>query len=123
MNDYLKEVCPYDVGQLLTAKEVLFDYANADIPQKDFDEKQKPVEKYAKPQGEIKDHEEVTSRMPYIDEDLKPIAEFVIEYARWNLHRDEWNQPVPEVPLYRVLDALAQNGKPYCGTNEGVKEG
>lgn len=62
----------------------------------------------------IKDAIEVTSRMQYIDDDLRPIAEFILDYASWNLHKDEWNQPVIEVPLFRVLDALAQRGKPYC---------
>ncbi len=58
----------------------------------------------------------VSSRLQYIDEELKPIADFVIDYADWNLHKDEWNHPVLEVPLFRVLDALIQRGKPYCGT-------
>lgn len=60
---------------------------------------------------------DVTSRWNHIDDDLKPIAKFVIEYASWNLHKDEWNQPVAEVPLFRVLDALVQRGKPYCDSN------
>lgn len=66
------------------------------------------------PETPIKDAVEVTSRMQYIDEDLKPIAEFIMDYASWNLHKDEWNQPTIEVPLFRVLDALAQRGKSYC---------
>ena len=69
---------------------------------------------YKTPDCHIKDAVEVTSRMAHIDEDLKPIAEFIMEYAHWNLHTNEWNQPTLEVPLFRVLDALAQRGKPYC---------
>jgi len=71
-------------------------------------------EKFECPKVKIQDAIEVSSRMKYIDDDLKPIAEFIMNYASWNLHKDEWNQPVLEVPLFRVLDALAQKGKPYC---------
>lgn len=71
-------------------------------------------EKFECPNIKIKDTIEVSSRMKYVDEDLKPIADFIIDYASWNLHKDEWNQPVLEVPLFRVLDALVQRGKPYC---------
>ena len=78
-------------------------------------EKQKQEQKFDAPNGSIKDDESITSRMKYIPEQLKPIAEFVIRYAHWNLHSEEWNHPVPEVPLFRVLDALAQNGEPYKG--------
>ena len=77
-------------------------------------EMKKVEEKFECPNIKIKDAIEVSSRMEYIDEDLKPIADFIMDYASWNLHRDEWNQPVLEVPLFRVLDALAQRGKPYC---------
>ena len=79
-------------------------------------EKITPLEtkKFECPKVKIQDAIEVSSRMKYIDDDLKPIAEFIMNYASWNLHKDEWNQPVLEVPLFRVLDALAQRGKPYC---------
>lgn len=70
--------------------------------------------KFECPNIKIKDATEVSSRMKYIDEDLKPIAEFIMNYCSWNLHKDEWSQPTIEVPLFRVLDALAQRGKPYC---------
>ena len=70
--------------------------------------------KFECPNIKIKDAIEVSSRMKYIDEDLKPIAEFIMDYCSWNLHKDEWSQPTIEVPLFRVLDALAQRGKPYC---------
>lgn len=66
------------------------------------------------PNININDAIEVSSRMKYIDDELKPIAEFILEYASWNLHKDEWGSPTLEVPLFRVLDALAQKGKPYC---------
>lgn len=71
-------------------------------------------EKFECPNIKIKDVIEVSSRMKHIGEDLKPIADFIMNYASWNLHKDEWNQPVLEVPLFRVLDALVQRGKPYC---------
>lgn len=51
--------------------------------------------------------------MKHISENLKPIAEFVMDYANWDLRKDEWNHPVATVPLFRVLDALVQNGKQY----------
>ena len=71
-------------------------------------------EMYERPTIKIKDDTSVISRLQYIDDDLKQIAEFILEYASWNLHKDEWNHPVLEVPLFRVLDALIQRGKPYC---------
>ena len=79
-----------------------------------YDHVPKPEEMFAVPSTPIKDAIEVTSRMAHIDDELKPIAEFILEYAGWNLHTYEWNQPTIEVPLFRVLDALAQRGKPYC---------
>lgn len=71
-------------------------------------------EEFERPNININDAVEVSSRMKYIDDELKPIAEFILEYASWNLHKDEWSSPTLEVPLFRVLDALAQKGKPYC---------
>lgn len=71
-------------------------------------------EEFGMPDGSVKDAIEVKSRLKYIDKDLMPIADFIMDYASWNLHKDEWNQPVIEVPLFRVLDALSQKGKPYC---------
>ena len=70
--------------------------------------------KFECPNIKTEDAIEVSSRMKYIDEDLKPIAEFIMDYCSWNLHKDEWSQPTIEVPLFRVLDALVQRGKPYC---------
>ena len=72
---------------------------------------------YDCPSTPIEEAAEVTSRMQHIDEELKPIANFIMRYAFWNLHKDECNQPVLEVPLFRVLDALIQRGKPYCCSN------
>ena len=71
-------------------------------------------DKFQVPESSIKDDVSVQSRYAYIPDELKPIADFIIGYAGWNLHKDEWNHPVAEVPLFRVLDALAQNGRPYC---------
>ena len=74
----------------------------------------KVEEKFERPNINANDAEEVTSRMRYIDDDLKPIADFILDYASWNLHKDEWGSPTLEVPVFRVLDALMQRGKPYC---------
>ena len=75
----------------------------------------KKEEKYKIPSVPKTEDVSVTSRMAMIDNDLKPIAEFILDYTDWNLHKDEWNHPVLEVPLFRVLDALIQRGKDYCG--------
>ena len=75
---------------------------------------QPEVDKFDCPTTPIEEAIEVTSRMQHIDEEMKPIAKFIMDYASWNLHKDEWNHPVIEVPLFRVLDALVQMGKPYC---------
>jgi hypothetical protein len=69
---------------------------------------------YDIPKISIKDAVEVTSRMKYIPNDMKSIADFIIDYAQWDLQKSEWNQPTITVPLFRVLDALIQKGKPYC---------
>ena len=77
-------------------------------------EKQGELNTFSIPQTPIKNATEVKSRINYISDDMKPIAEFIMGYANWNLHKDEWNQPTLTVPLFRVLDALIQRGKPYC---------
>lgn len=84
-------------------------------------EKQGKSNTFKVPETSIKNAEEVASRMQYIEDDMKPIAEFIINYANWNLHKDEWNQPTLTVPLFRVLDALIQRGNPYgeCVQNIG----
>lgn len=79
-----------------------------------IDKNEVKVEEFERPNININDAIEVSSRMKYIDDELKPIAEFILEYASWNLHKDEWGSPTLEVPVFRVLDALAQKGKPYC---------
>ncbi len=76
---------------------------------------QKYAELFDIPENSIGNDLSVMSRMEHISEELKPIANFILEYSHWNLHKDEWNHPVPEVPLFRVLDALVQKGKPYQG--------
>lgn len=79
-----------------------------------IDKNEVKVEEFECPNININDAIEVSSRMKYIDDELKPIAEFILEYASWNLHKDEWGSSTLEVPVFRVLDALAQKGKPYC---------
>ena len=56
--------------------------------------------------------EEVEEKFEHPNIKAKDAVE--VDYASWNLHKDEWNHPVLEVPLFRVLDALVQKGKPYC---------
>ena len=73
---------------------------------------QKPI-LFETPKTPVKDTTEVSSRMQSIDDDLKPIANFIMDYASWNLHKEEWSCPTLTVPLFRVLDALIQRGKPY----------
>lgn len=79
-----------------------------------IDKNEVKVGEFERPNININDAVEVSSRMKYIDDELKPIAEFILEYASWNLHQDEWSSPTLEVPLFRVLDVLVQKGKPYC---------
>ena len=85
-------------------------------------EKQGNTNIFDVPKISIKNAVEVTSRMQYIDDDIKPIAEFIMDYANWNLHKDEWNKPTLTVPLFRVLDALIQRGKSYCECNQNIEK-
>ena len=85
-------------------------------------EKQGNTNIFDVPKISIKNAVEVTSRMQYIDDDIKPIAEFIMDYANWDLHKDEWNQPTLTVPLFRVLDSLIQKGKPYCACNQNIEK-
>lgn len=85
-------------------------------------EKQGNTNIFDVPKISIKNAVEVTSRMQYIDDDIKSIAEFIMDYANWDLHKDEWNQPTLTVPLFRVLDALIQKGKPYCICNQNIEK-
>lgn len=68
---------------------------------------------FARPLTPLRETAEVATRLPHVDDDLKPIAEFIMDYCLWDLRKDNWNQPVIVVPLFRVLDALIQRGKPY----------
>lgn len=81
----------------------------------------KPIEEYDVPNTPIKVSEAVTSRMKYVDDNLKPIAKFVMDYANWDLRKDEWNCPLATVPLFRVLDALVQNGNQYSEEHHVVE--
>ena len=101
-----KRIKEHHSGYLVCLKDILSFLNTLEV--KDVEEK------YECPNIKIKDTIEVSSRMKYVDEDLKSIADFIMNYASWNLHKDEWNHPVLEVPLFRVLDALVQRGKPYC---------
>lgn len=85
-------------------------------------EKQGNTNIFDVPKISIKNAVEVTSRMQYIDDDIKPIAEFIMDYANWDLHKDKWNQPTLTVPLFRVLDALIQKGKPYCVCSQNIEK-
>ncbi len=93
-----------------------YEYAKSEIIDviDSLQQEQIETDKYDCPSTPIEEEVEVTSRMQHIDEELKPIANFIMRYASWNLHKDECNQPVLEVPLFRALDALVQRGKPYC---------
>ena len=87
---------------------------NLDVKIEEHLSKPSESNKFEVPDTDIKNAIEVTSRLKYIDDDLKPIANFIMRYAYWNLHKDECNQPTLTVPLFRVLDALIQKGKDYC---------
>lgn len=73
------------------------------------------------PQTPFNEVLEVTSRMQYISDDMKPIAEFIMDYANWDLRKEEWSQPTLTVPLFRVLDALIQRGKPYGECSQNIE--
>ena len=53
---------------------------------------EKPVEKYDCPAISVPQAVEVTSRVKHIKENLIPIANFILEYVYWDLHKDEWSQ-------------------------------
>lgn len=54
----------------------------------------------------------ISSRMQYVPEDKKPIAGFVIDFTRV-FNNDGYTHYI--VPLFRVLDALINDGRPYSG--------
>lgn len=64
-------------------------------------------------QEEIKDDISVSSRIKYItDEKQLKIIDFIIDYSFKDKQQVYTNGTVL-VPLYRVLDAIIQNGEPY----------
>ena len=109
-------------GTSYTKKEVDDAYLKGVCDAKQELEKQVDTNVFDVPKIPIKDAVEVTSRMQYIDGDMKPIAEFIMDYAYWDLHKDEWNQPTLTVPLFRILDALVQRGKPYCECSQNIEK-
>lgn len=46
-------------------------------------------EKYESPKTAPEEAIEVTSRMRYLKEEYKPIADFILHYAYWTIHQDE----------------------------------
>ncbi len=64
-------------------------------------------------QEEIKNDISVTSRIKHItnEEQLK-IIDFIIDYSFKDKHELYTNGTIL-VPLFRVLDAIVQKGKPY----------
>ena len=66
----------------------------------------------------IKDnYVEVSSRLKYIDDPvMQKIADFILDYAECD-YKEIYSNGSLEVPVFRVLDALIQKGKPYqeCG--------
>ena len=64
-------------------------------------------------QEEIKNSIEVSSRLKYIEgEQEHEIVDFIINYA-FEDHKEIYTNGTILVPLYRVLDAIIQKGKPY----------
>jgi hypothetical protein len=112
----------YNEGKIQGQIEGLSDEEMYQQGWRDALEKQGDTSVFYVPEISIKDAVEVTSRMQYIEDDMKPIADFIIDYAYWDLHKDEWNQPTITVPLFRVLDALIQRGKPYCESVQNVEK-
>ena len=69
---------------------------------------------------EIKNNVSVSSRLKYITnaEHLK-IVDFIVDYSFKDSHEVYTNGTIL-VPLFRVLDAIGQNGEQYC--NETFKK-
>lgn len=62
---------------------------------------------------EIKNDISVSSRIKHIiDEEQLRIIDFIIEYSFKDKHELYTNGAIL-VPLFRVLDAIVQKGKPY----------
>lgn len=66
---------------------------------------------------EIKNDVSVSSRLRYItnEEQLK-IIDFIIDYA-FKDNKEVYTNGTILVPLFRVLDAIEQQGKPYQTQN------
>ena len=68
-------------------------------------------------QQEIKDDISVSSRIKHItDEQQLKIINFIIDYSFKDKQQVYTNGTIL-VPLFRVLDALIQNGEPYQSSN------
>ena len=68
-------------------------------------------------QQEIEDDISVSSRIKYIKDDQQlKIIDFIIDYSFKDKEQVYTNGTVL-VPLYRVLDAIIQNGEPYQSSN------
>jgi hypothetical protein len=64
-------------------------------------------------QEEIKNDISVSSRLKYItDEEYLKIVDFIIDYS-FEDKKEVYTNGTILVPLFRVLDALIQIGKPY----------
>lgn len=70
--------------------------------------KEKGQLKFDTPNNKISDCASIKSRLSNVPEDLKPVADFIMRFAHWNLNKDEVSSPLAEIPLYIVLDALAR---------------
>ena len=62
---------------------------------------------------DISDKIEIKSRYEHLPEDKKQIADFLLDYC-FTDHKEVYTNGTVLVPMFRVLDALIQNGKPYC---------
>lgn len=64
-------------------------------------------------QEEIKNDISVNSRIKHItDEEQLKIIDFIIDYS-FKDKQEVYTNGTILVPLYRVLDAISQKGKPY----------
>lgn len=64
-------------------------------------------------QEEIKNDISVSSRLQYItDEEKLKIVDFIIDYS-FKDKQEVYTNGTILVPLFRVLDAIVQNGEPY----------
>lgn len=56
---------------------------------------------------------EIQSRYKHLPEDKKQIADFLLGYC-FTDHEEVYTNGTVLVPMFRVLDALIQDGKSYC---------